>query len=474
MKTFKFIFNLIVWLICFVSHNILRAVALNVEDEDPAPPVDPAPAADPAPTKAADTLPAVPDFKYDPNGDPVKQLKELLPYIINFKSILGDAVKNESAVRDLKSQLKNLEGNITNLSSKVIKLGNKNITIRPTGWSNEKKEDFATMFKNIAKRGNPDYIDNAKYNAEILKIQDKYKDDKAALNTGTDSQGGYLIPSAFTDEVQRVAEDNSLILQKGRKVPMTIGNELPILSLLTGTTIAWVAEAGAVPQVEPTFAENRIKAQKLASYSLMSNEFLEDEVVGITDLLVTLFGEDMGAEIDNQAFQGTGAGVASQEPFTGILNTVGVNAETMTGTGFSSITFDNLTNAIALLKRSSLNGAQFVMHRTIENVLKKLKDSNGQYIWSPAAVGSPATMWGYPYDVNDQMPALTDTAAATGFIIFGNLKNFQYGVKAEMSVRVATELKMLNDQTILMVRKRMAMGTALPAAFSIIKTAAGS
>jgi len=413
-----------------------------------------------------------------PIGSLSDQLKEILPQIANFKSILGDAVNDHSKVKEVTDQLKNIEGNITQLSEKVIKIGNKEIEVKSTGWSNEKKMNFAKFCVNVARFGaKGGWGDKSNYLKSVKEVQDKYSEVDAegkALNTGTDADGGFLIPTAFTAEIQRVMADASMILQRARRVPITSGNEIPVLSLLTGNSAAWVAEAGPVGQSDPTFSEDRTKLQKLQAYSLMSNELLEDEEVGLADFLVTLFGEDMGEKIDLQGFQGTGAGVATQQPFTGILNASGVNSVSMTGSGFSSVTFDDLEKMTTELQRSVINGAGFIMHRTILSVLRRLKDGDDNYIYAPPGGDQPATIWGWPFELNDQMPALTDTAASTAFLIFGNMQNYQWGDKGGMTVRVTDIPNILTDQTILVVRRRIALAMGLPGAFSVLSTGTGS
>jgi len=434
-------------------------------------------ACDLAPTAppVAPVVPPVVPAVSAPEKSLEEQLKELLPEIVAFKDILGDAVKDHSSVKDLKEQLKNLDGSVTDLSSKIIKLGKREINVRATGWDAEKKMDFVKFVVGVGRIGK-NYPNAEKSFGTIKEVQAKYvgygKDPD--LNIGTDADGGFLVPEPFRDQIWRIAEDASLALQMATIAPLTRGNKIPVLSLGSSVSAFWTAEAAPLTQSDPTFAKDEQEARKLAAYSVMSNEILEDEEVGVADLLVTLFGEAMAIKIDAQFFNGLGTGVALQQPFTGIMQKAGINSVIMAGAGFSSIDFDDMADSITQIKRSALNGAKFVMHRTIENIFKKIKDSDGNYIWGPPTAGSPATIWGWPRELNDQMPALTDSDANTPFVIFGNLKNVLIGVKAEMSIRVTDLPFILTDQTVMVVRRRLAIIVALPGAFSVIKTGTGS
>ena len=68
------------------------------------------------------------------------------------------------------------------------------------------------------------------------------------------------------------------------------------------------------------------------------------------------------------------------------------------------------------------------------------------------------------------MPALTSSAVLTKFVIFGNLKKFVLGTKGEMTMIADKSLKLLTDQTVVVCRKRIAMVTAQPDAFAILRT----
>ena len=241
-----------------------------------------------------------------------------------------------------------------------------------------------------------------------------------------------------------------------------------ITSQLTGVSVSWVSEGAASVESNPTFANSKTDAEKMLAHSIMSNELLEDEEVGLADYLVAIFGEAMGAEIDAQAFDGSGS------PFTGVLNTVGVNNVDMpaTKTAFTDLDWSDLNDADSLLRASVRNGARWYLHRTILGILRGINDSQNRPIWTPPAGDTPATLWDSPYSLVEQMPAKADTAVSTPFIFIGNMKNYAIGTKGGMTVAVDKSIRLLNDETIMVFRRRIAMVAALPKAFTTITTAA--
>ena len=147
-----------------------------------------------------------------------------------------------------------------------------------------------------------------------------------------------------------------------------------------------------------------------------------------------------------------------------------------TGSSFSSITHLNLSDMIAQIQASVIAGAKFYMHRTIFNHIRKLEDDNGMPIYWPPQGTNPATIYGYPVELVEKMPANSASEASTPFVIFGNLRNYQIGTKGDMSVVVTGEGKTLTiaDKKIIAVRRRLAMDMGLAGAFSVLSTGAAS
>jgi HK97 family phage major capsid protein len=394
-----------------------------------------------------------------------EQLKEILPALIGAKNILGDAAEDHKLVKDLADQIKNLQASVIDMGKNVVELGKRKIYVKSSGMSDEAKIDFAKWIiacYKFRKTGSADYHKTMK------EMVDKYRaEGKGSLQEGTDSEGGYLVPDMFRDQIWRTAEQASVVMRLATKVPLTPGYKLPIISLSSSVTVDWVDEEGTITESDPVFAKSTVSAKKLAAYSVISNELLEDEEVGLSDLLIQLFGEAVGAKIDNVGLQANGP------VFMGVLRTSGVNLVTMTGGlgKFSEITADYLSDAISLIKAPNLAGAKFFFHRTILNHIRKLKDTTNQYIWAPPVQGEPGTIWGYPYEVCEQMPSNSDSAVNTPFIFFGNLKNYLVGTKGEMTVKISDIPKILTDQSIIVIRKRIAMAAGLAEAFAVIKTA---
>lgn len=308
-----------------------------------------------------------------------------------------------------------------------------------------------------------------------------------AMTEGTGSAGGFVVPEEFAAEVNRVVEDFGLVAKLARKFPMK-SDTLNVPRLSATVTVSYPGEANAGTGSQSTFEQVILSAKSCIGITPMSNELLADANISVVDLLVELFAEAIAGSIDSQALAGTGS------PFTGILVDSDVTVvQPANGGGYSTFTGaatpDQARTLIANVKPWALQGAAFIMHRSVWALMQVVKaSSGGDYFVSAAnpvvintgAQGFPSamagTLWGYPVYLSDKMP--TTTAVSTKFIIFGNLKHVYLGERSEMAVSIGQEgtvggVSMFEtNMSAVRVVSRHAIAVGLPTAFAVLKTAA--
>lgn len=308
-----------------------------------------------------------------------------------------------------------------------------------------------------------------------------------ALTEGTGSAGGFVVPEEFASEVNRVVEDFGLVPKLARIFPMK-ADTLNVPRLSATVSVSYPGEATAGTQSQPTFEQVVLASKSCVGITPMSNELLADASISVVDLLVELFAEAIAGMMDQQGLAGTGT------PFTGILTDAGVTVvQPANGGGFSTFTGaatpDQARTLISNIKPWALQGAAFIMHRTVWGLMQTVKASTGgDYFISAAnpvvintgAQGFPTamagTLWGYPVYLSDKMPSTT--AVSTKFIIFGNLKNLYVGMRQEMGVSISQEGTVggvslfETNMSAVRVVSRHAIAVGLPTAFAVLKTAA--
>ena len=123
----------------------------------------------------------------------------------------------------------------------------------------------------------------------------------------------------------------------------------------------------------------------------------------------------------------TGTGIKSPRgilSYTNVANSsytwgnIGYTASGAAGAFAASNPSDNLVDLIHTLKRGYRNGASFLMNDLTLSSIRKFKDGQGIYLWTPGLQeGVSSTLLGYGVEIDDNMP---DVAANTYSIAFAN------------------------------------------------------
>ncbi|HLE86269.1 MAG TPA: phage major capsid protein [Candidatus Brocadiaceae bacterium] len=306
-----------------------------------------------------------------------------------------------------------------------------------------------------------------------------------AMNEGTASAGGFIVPEEWAAEVNRIVEDFGLVPKLSRRYPMRY-DTLRVPRLASAVTVSYPGEGAAGTPSQPVFEEVALLSKTLVGLTAMTNELLADANVDVVDLLTELFAEAIAGEADKQGLTGSGS------PFTGILNASGTNvviAPTGDDTFAEAASPDNLRDLISQVKPWALQGSAFIMHRTVWAIVQKKKASTGGDYFISAAnpiltgiagQGFPSavagTLWGYPVYLSDKMPSAT--AVSTKFIIFGNLKHLYWGVRDDMAINISEHATVGSDNlfeknmSAVRVTTRHAIAVGLPGAFAVLQTSA--
>jgi HK97 family phage major capsid protein len=297
------------------------------------------------------------------------------------------------------------------------------------------------------------------WSPEIMKT---YGD--ASLIEGDNARGGYTIPVEYSTEILGFARAVSFILQNGRSWPMSSATK-KIPKELNLVSVDWTDEEVDLTESEPTFSELLLTAKKLGGIGVVSNEMLQDSEIDIVSLLTSQFGEAIGVELDNQSFNGTGS------PCSGLLTAACGQSVVMTpGNAFSAVTGDHISLVISKLSANKLTGARFAISRTPLHYLRTAK-VDASYCWGGMANNDPATLWGFPFGITEQITNTTGTS--TPFCVFGNFQNFAVGTRlASWSLDLDPFTFFKSYRTQFRVVSRFALAIAQAEAFVRLMTGA--
>ncbi len=259
------------------------------------------------------------------------------------------------------------------------------------------------------------------------------EDIRNALETGVDSEGGYLVPEEWAASLIQSLEDINVIRRYASSIRTASQRNIPVV---TGEgDFTWIDEEGAYGEDDPAFGEVQLLAHKCGGIIKVSEELLQDNVFNLAGYLNTNAARRFGRIEENAFLNGDGVG----KPL-GLFQTVsvaGVNLVGQTGASQTTITFDELIDTFHQLKRQYRSRATWLTNDSMVKNIRKLKDTDGQYLWQPSVqAGEPDRVLSRPIETSDSAPAI---AANTKTILFGDFSYYQIGDRLGITAQRLSE-----------------------------------
>ena len=264
------------------------------------------------------------------------------------------------------------------------------------------------------------------------------------------SNTGAPVPTSFYEEIILKARLVGPMLSTSTVITTAGGENLQIPRVNTYSAATIAAEAGAIGESDPAFsAFITMGAFKFSYLVQVSREMIEDSGVDILGFLADQVGQGIGFNVNNALTVGTG----TTQP-NGIVNssTLGVTGGTGTSGAFTADNLIDLAYSVDGAARM-LPGAGYMMNGKSIGAVRKLKDTAGNYVFSPSlAVGVPDTLLGFPLNEN---PAMADPATSAKSVIFGHLPSYYVrqvgGIRVDSSTDFAFSTDLVTLRTILRV-----------------------
>lgn len=268
-----------------------------------------------------------------------------------------------------------------------------------------------------------------------------------ALQVGTDTEGGYLVPDEFEKTLIEALEEENIFRKLATVIKTSSGDrKIPVVA--SKGSASWVDEEGLIPESDDSFGQVSIGAYKLGTLIKVSNELLNDSVFNLEAYISKEFGRRCGAKEEEAFFNGNGTG----KP-TGILDATYGAITGVTTDAVDKITADEIIDLFYSLKAPYRKRAVWVLNDSTVKAIRKLKDGNGNYLWQPALTeGTPDTILGRPVYTSAYMPSI---AAGARTVIFGDLSYYWVADRQGRTFKKLSELYATTDQTGFMATQRV-------------------
>ncbi len=262
------------------------------------------------------------------------------------------------------------------------------------------------------------------------------------LNTGTDADGGYLVPTVLSTEIIEILRAASTVLAAGpRRIPMPQGN-LTIPAGATGATATYIAEAADIPETQQTFREVVLQAKKLTAIIPITNELLNDASGNVDAFIRDDLVNAMAERSDLAFLRGDGT---SNTPI-GFLNLVdAANSFAANATvNLQNVTFDLGKAELALLNNNvPLEGCAWFMSHRSATYLRDVRDGNGNKGFPEMSGGSVGAdrqrLRGLPVFTTSQIPNNLGVGTDESEIYLANMRHVLVGETGGMDIDSSME-----------------------------------
>lgn len=282
-----------------------------------------------------------------------------------------------------------------------------------------------------------------------------------ALQEGTDSEGGYLVPDEFERTLIEALEEENIFRSLAHVIQTASGDrKIPVVA--SKGTASWVDEEGTITESDDVFSQVSIGAYKLGTLIKVSNELLNDSVFNLEQYISKEFARRIGNKEEDAFFNGDGSG-----KLVGIFNGTGGAQVGVTTASASAITADEVIDLFYSLGAPYRKNAVWVVNDATVKAIRKLKDGNGNYLWQPALTsGTPDTLLGRPVKTSAYVPAISSGAKV---IAFGDFGYYWIADRQGRVFKKLSELYAATDQTGFVATQRVDGKLILPEAIKFLQ-----
>lgn len=292
-------------------------------------------------------------------------------------------------------------------------------------------------------------------NADDLRWCKDHGVEARALNEGSNSAGGALVPEEFANRVIRLVETYGTFPGSAENVSMS-RDTMVIPKRLTGTTAYFVGEGSSVNESEPTYGNVSLVAKKLAVGCRMSTEVVEDALVSLADAVAAEFATSLAYRIDLCGWLGDGT--SQYGGINGIVNKINDGTHTASvvsaasgNTGFETLDVEDFLAAMGKLPLFARQGAAwYISPAGYAASIARLKYAAGGNTVDNLGRDAGESFLGYPVRMVHVMNSTLGADSNKVKVLFGNMNlSSIYARRRDFSVRLFDQVYATTDQLLL-------------------------
>lgn len=343
----------------------------------------------------------------------ITELKQERASAIKKQRRLVDKAEEEdrSLSSDERTKFNNLDEEIDKLEERIedlkkVEEREKKILEQMGGEGKEadnNDNEYRSVYERMLRKG----MDN------LDREERKIIREKRAQSVANATKGGYLVPTEWANRMIEKLTEQSVMRRLATVETTAVETKIPVST--SKPTFGWIDEEGSFPTTDEEFGQKSVDAWKNGGIIKVSEELLYDNQYDLEGRIERDFSV-AASQLEEAAFV-NGNGV--KKPRGLILD---AEAGVSDAGGSSNVDFDDVIDLVYSLKSVYRRNANFLANDDAAKTLRKLKDSNNQYLWEPSTqAGQPDRLLGYDIYYSPEMPDVSDNNKA---MLFGDLSYY--------------------------------------------------
>lgn len=252
--------------------------------------------------------------------------------------------------------------------------------------------------------------------------------------------GGYLTPLEFSSQLIELVYKLPVIRPYATRMPMRSDQmQIPLES--STVTANWTSEFAAATQSDPVFGTLTLSVNNLIGISRMSRQLLDDSAIeeDLVNYVMRKFAESIGRTEDAAFMAGSGTGQPK-----GIRQYTFGNTVAQAGANLVGDDLIALYHKLPIQYRVRTDVA-WLMHDTVIEKVRKLKDSTGRYLYEAGygsvfvTEGMTPTLLGKPVLIQNDIPTNLGGGSNTTEVYLGALSYYLIGDRQQIFSEVSTQ-----------------------------------
>lgn len=295
---------------------------------------------------------------------------------------------------------------------------------------------------------------------------------KAALQEGTSSEGGFLVPDDFYARIIARRNERSFVRQLGALVITTSRDvvDIPVEGTAT-TTFVGTAEESNYDQNEVVFDPLSVTVHKFTKFALASNELLADQAANLDEFIMLDFAEKMAMTENRYVAVGSGS-----TQHWGVFTTDASYAPAIYSLTSDQATAAAVVGSLYTLPAEYRENSAWLMNGVTEGEIRAIKDDTYWAFPSGNSAGGQGfkinSLMDRPLFNQRNISAVSDGTSDAQVRIWavGDFSKYAIVERAGLEVSRNPYLYQLSDQTAIFAKFRQGGAPMIAEAFVLAET----